>query len=110
MSFRDYQMAKTKYKQIFEGIWNNNKELFQEFFILNNDYADSKKRANIEDAFQTIGLKVQQLLRTGENELCRQMEKSNHRVFSSNVADKYWDEVRNYFKYIDMVGVKTVRR
>ena len=74
---------------------------FQQFFLINNNYADPKKRREIEDQFQEVGSKVQKLLLEGEDELCRNMEKSNHRVFSSKVADKYWDEVRKYFKYID---------
>lgn len=99
-------MAKTKYKKIFEEIWRKNDELFKEFFLLNNEYSDSKKRDSINDKFQDLGGKVQNLLIEGEQDLCRHMEKSNHRVFSSKLADKYWDEVRKYFKYIDMVGVK----
>ena len=100
-------MAKTKYKRIFEEIWEKDKELFQNFFLLNNDYADAKKRTKVEDEFQKVGKQIKELLQKGEDELCRQMEKSSHRAFSSKVADKYWDEVRRYFKYIDMVGVVT---
>lgn len=98
-------MAKTRYKQLFEDIWKENEKLFQQFFLLNNEYADNTKRGKIEEEFQAVGGKVRELLQDGENELCRQTEKSNHRVFSSGLADKYWDEVRKYFKYIDLVGV-----
>jgi uncharacterized membrane protein YgaE (UPF0421/DUF939 family) len=98
-------MAKARYKQIFEETWKENEQLFKRFFLLNNEYTNKRKRRKIEDEFQTVGTKVKELLQHDENELCRQMEKSNHRVFSSNLADKYWDEVRKYFKYIDFVGV-----
>ncbi len=103
-------MAQTKYKKIFEEIWNKDKELFQKFVLLNNDYDDPDRREELEEEFQKIGGKVKDMLQEGENELCRQMEKSEKRVFSSNVAEKYWDEVRKYFKYIDMVGVVTRRK
>jgi len=102
-------MAQIRYKKIFKDIWDADKELFQKFFLLNNEYEDVKKRASVEDEFQNIGKQVKKLLQEGEQELCRQMEKSQHRVFSSNLADKYWDEIRQYFKYMDMVGVKTKR-
>lgn len=102
-------MAKAKYKTIFEDLWEKNEELFQKFFVLNTDYGDTAKRADVEDEFQSIGKQVQQLLQEGENELCRHMEKGNNRVYSSKLADKYWDEVRGYFKYIDMVGVVSKR-
>ncbi|MDD3647450.1 MAG: hypothetical protein PHS44_03035 [Candidatus Dojkabacteria bacterium] len=98
-------MAKAKYKRIFEEIWDSNKELFQEFFMLNNDYADPANRTKLENKFQEIGGKVKNLLVDGENELCRAMENTDNRVYSSKVADKYWDEVRKYFKFIDLVGV-----
>lgn len=98
-------MAEAKFKKIFEEIWKENDKLFKKFFLLNNEYDDKRKRGKIEEDFQTVGSKVRELLQEGENELCRQMEKSNHRAFSSNLADKYWDEVRKYFKYIDLVGV-----
>jgi hypothetical protein len=101
-------MAQTRYKKTLENIWERNKDLFQEFFILNSDYADPQTRIFLEDKFQEVGTKVKRLLQEGENDLCRHMEKSEHRVFSSKLADKYWDEVRKYFKYIDLVGVKTV--
>lgn len=100
-------MAKARYKKIFEEIWEQNKELFQEFIILNNDYGDSERRKEVEDDFQKVGEEVKALLQEGENRLCGHMEKGVNRVFSSNLADKYWDEVRKYLKYIDMVGVKT---
>lgn len=102
-------MAKARYKQIFENIWEENKKLFQAFFLINNEYSDAKKRSKIEKQFQELGGKVKKLLLKGEDELCRHMEKSNHRLFSSKVADKYWDEVRKYFKYIDNVGVSISR-
>lgn len=98
-------MASAKYKRIFNSIWEKNKDLFQEFFIINNDYSDPGKRKDLEDNFQEVGKKVKDLLLEGEQDLCRQMEKSTHRTYSSNLADKYWNEVRKYFKYIDLVGV-----
>jgi hypothetical protein len=102
-------MASARYKKIFEEIWSKNEKLFQSFFLLNNEYEDISKRNELEDKFQEVGTKVQKLLKKGEDELCRQMEKSEHRRYSTGLADKYWDEVRKYFKYIDMVGVKTKR-
>lgn len=98
-------MAKARYKQVLENIWNKDKELFQKFLLLNNDYADPKKRKGLEEEFQKIGKQVKDFLVEGEQDLCRQMEKSEHRFYSSNLADKYWDEIRKYFKYIDLVGV-----
>jgi len=102
-------MAKPKFKRIFEIIWGENEELFKKFLLLNNDYADPKNRKDLEEEFQTIGKQVRDLLLEGEQDLCRQIEKSQHRFYSSNLSEKYWDEVRRYFKYIDQVGVVTKR-
>lgn len=98
-------MAQVKFKKIFENLWKENEDIFQKFFLLNNDYGQTEKRKKIENEFQEIGSQVKEILQRGEDELCRQMEKSQHRFYSSNLADKYWDEVRKYFKYIDLVGV-----
>lgn len=100
-------MANAKYKKIFEEIWKNNKKLFQDFFLLNSEYSNLKKRITIEKQFQTVGKKVRQLLLEGEHNLCKKIENTNNRVFSTKLSDKYWDEARKYFKYIDMVGVKS---
>src|SRR4030042_272000 len=99
----------SKYKKLFEQAWEGHKELFQKFFILNGDYADSQKRLQLEDEFQEVGKTVKDILIQCENELCRHMEKSEHRKYSTTLADKFWDEVRKYFKYIDQVGVVTKR-
>jgi len=99
-------MSKVKFKAIFEDHWKQNEKLFQEFFLLNNEYEDPKKRSDLNAKFQEIGGKVKVILQEGENDLCRQMEKSEHKAYSSKLADKYWDEVRKYFKFIDLVGVK----
>ena len=98
-------MAQVKFKKIFENLWKENEKIFKKFFLLNSDYAQAGKRRKIENEFQKVGNQVKEILQKGEDELCRQMEKSQHRFYSSNLADKYWDEVRKYFKYIDLVGV-----
>lgn len=102
-------MSKARYKVIFEELWDKNKEMFQQFFILNNEYADPKKRQSLENDFQNLGKKVQKILQEGENDLCSYMEKGNNRVFSTKVSEKYWDEIRKYFRFIDQVGVVTKR-
>lgn len=100
-------MASVKYKKIFHEIWEQNKDLFQSFFLLNNEYDDTRKRREVEDKFQTVGAEVKLLLQEGEQVLCGAIERGVNSKYSTNLADKYWNEVRKYFKYIDRVGVKS---
>ena len=100
--------GQSRYKKIFTDRWAQNKELFEKFFMLNSLYNEPAKRKKIEDDFQEIGEKVKKHLKEGENELCGSMEKGNNNKYSTHLSEKYWTEVRKYFKFIDKVGVKTL--
>lgn len=97
-------MAKeAKYKRLLNEAFEQNREMFQVFMVLNADYADREKRAGVVDEFNEIGERVKEVLLDCEEELCCFAEADGHST--SKLSEKFWNEVRKYFPYIDSVGV-----
>lgn len=94
---------KPKFKQYFEKMWEENKELFLHFKITHDEYV--KTRQN-KDNFDQEGKLVMEILKDWESRLCGHMEKGKNGTFSANLADKFWVEVKKYYPFIDLVGVK----
>ncbi|NCO12127.1 MAG: hypothetical protein COZ34_05270 [Candidatus Pacebacteria bacterium CG_4_10_14_3_um_filter_34_15] len=100
-------MAITKYKKYYTLMTEQNKKLFDDFEIINNDFEmNSSSRLNTTK-FHKVGLEVVDVVRFWERKLCSGMERGNNSVYSDKLADKFWTEVRSRFSQIDMVGVKT---
>lgn len=100
-------MAITKYKKYYTLMTEQNKKLFDNFEIINNDFEmNSSSRLNATK-FHKVGLEVVDVVRFWERKLCSGMERGNNSVYSDKLADKFWTEVRSRFSQIDMVGVKT---
>jgi len=97
-------MAKAKYKEYFNQMFSENKELFLHFKLLCDDFG--RDRATFKDQFDKEGKVVLEIIKEWESRLCGHMEKGDNAVFSSNLADKFWEEVRAYYPFIDLVGVK----
>ncbi len=93
-----------KYKEFFNMMVEQNRELFQRFVLLNQDYLKDKKK--FKEEFDTMGKEVLDITQYWERKLCKHMENGNKASFSSNLADKFREEVKKIFPAIDEVGVK----
>ncbi|MBP7740857.1 hypothetical protein KA089_01590 [Candidatus Woesebacteria bacterium] len=100
-------MPVTKYKKYYTLMTEQNKQLFDDFEVLNNEFAMNQKSRLTATKFHKIGLEVVDIVRFWERKLCSGMERGNNSVYSDKLADKFWTEVRNRFTQIDMVGVKS---
>jgi hypothetical protein len=78
-------------------------DLFKSFKELHDKYAIDPKK--FQEEFNEEGQKIMVVLRRYENSLCSKSEGGKYGKFSSNLADKYWSEIRTIFPKIDMVGV-----
>jgi hypothetical protein len=93
-----------KYQAIFMRMADENKELFDNFssvheaFILNPDANKAR--------FNEVGREVLDVIRDYERILCGKTESGQYGKFSSNLSQKFWDEVRKVYRKIDFVGVK----
>lgn len=82
----------------------DNTSLFEEFKTLHDNYVSDEKA--FQKQFNEKGKIVTQIIREYEKRLCAEMDKGQYGKFSSNVADKFWEEVRKIYPRIDFVGVE----
>lgn len=94
----------TKYKEMVQEMLEKEKALFDEFRQVHNKYALNPKEN--EAKFNTVGRKVQPIIRKYENILCGKSENTGYGAYSSNLAQKFQDEIRKVFPKIDFIGVK----
>ena len=95
----------TKYKAYVKKMLEANKELFEGFKILHDEYALSPEKWQTE--FNREGEKVLEVIRDFENRLCLQSEKGGYGVFTPALAEKFRLEVKKQFPMIDYIGLKT---
>lgn len=82
---------------------DENKELFDNFtqvhdaFALNPDMNKAR--------FNEVGTEVLDVIREYERILCGKTESGQYGKFSSNLSQKFWDEIRKVYRKIDFVGV-----
>jgi hypothetical protein len=93
-----------KYKEFFELMLQNNKELFESFRETHDEYTldpDSH-----QDRFNEVGAKALRIIRQWEDKLCSRSEGSGYGKYSTGLAEKFQSEVRKKFPKIDSVGLK----
>ncbi len=93
----------TKYKEYYDTMIANNKELFDEFKMIHDRYGMEQEKLQTE--FNRIGSKVQSVIRTWEDKLCGHSEGSGYASYSGGLAQKFQDEIRKHFPSIDSVGI-----
>jgi len=93
----------TKYKEYFIKMTEENKELFSQFKMIHDQYTLDPDKW--KGTFNYEGKKVQDVIRDWERRLCQHSERGKFGVFSENLSDKFWSEVRKMFPKIDYIGV-----
>lgn len=94
----------TKYKQVFQDMLNQNKVLFEEFKKIHDNFVEDPQ--TYKEKFNEIGQDVLDVIRRYENRLCSHSESSGYGKFSSNLADKFQEEIKTHFSKINSVGMK----
>lgn len=93
----------TKYQEYYKKMVEANKELFEEFRKVHDDYALNPD--NFQEKFNEVGAKIQEVMLDWENKLCMQSEKGGFSVFTAGLAEKFKDAVRKDFPEIDSIGL-----
>lgn len=93
----------TKYKDYFDRMINTNKNIFNNFNKLYNEYI--KDQDNLQEKYNKEGRAVLDIIREWENKLCSQTEKAGFGNYSTNLSEKFWTEIRKTYPLIDYVGV-----
>ncbi len=94
----------TKTKQYFQDMLDMHNDLFKSFKDVHDKY--QLDPVAWKGKFNEEGQKAQLVIQRYINKLCLRMESGKYGKFSSNLSDKFWEEVRKYFPKIDEVGSK----
>ncbi len=96
----------TKHDKYYQLMRQSNQDLFDKFSAFTSDNLSSSQQAT---DFDEVGREVLDVIRFWERKLCSGMERGRHAQFSNQLADKFWQQVRNDYPLIDQVGVKKLR-
>jgi sugar-specific transcriptional regulator TrmB len=94
----------TKYKEYMQKMLHENREIFDEFKKIHDNYALNSN--GLQEEFNKQGEKILEVVREYENRLCSNTERGMYNKFSTGLAQKFQDEVRKEFPMIDHVGLK----
>jgi len=97
-------MMAVKYKEYFNKMIDENKDIFDAFKKLHNEYGLNEN--GLQEKFNKEGEKILEIVRGYENRLCSNTERGMYNKFSTNLAEKFQDEVRKHFPMIDHIGLK----
>lgn len=90
-----------KFAKMFQKMTEDNSYLFEEFKTIHDKFVQSPKEH--ETLFHEKGQKILRIIRQYENALCAKSENSGYKNFSTNLSEKFWEEVRAYLPKIDEV-------
>ena len=94
-----------KYKEYFKKMLDENKRLFENFKKLHDEYAINQNI--LQEKYNQQGRNVLEVVREYENRLCSNTERGMYNKYSTSLAEKFQNEVRKSFPYIDHIGLKT---
>ncbi len=93
----------TKYKEYFDRMVSENKEVFDKFAKLHMDYGMDEDK--YQERFNTEGAKILEIIHEWENRLCKSSEGAGFGTFTVKLAEKFQEEARHHFPLIDHIGI-----
>lgn len=93
----------TKYKEYYDKMISENKDLFNEFTRSHFEYSIDQNKN--QEEFNRIGAKVQDIIHEWENRLCKTSEGAGFGSYTTNLAEKFQGEIKSHFPLIDHVGI-----
>lgn len=94
----------SKYKKQVEEMLEYHNDLFKAFKKLHDNYEKNPRK--YQDEFNEEGQKILHIIRRYENILCGKSEGGMYGKFSSNLADKFREEIKIHFPKIDYIGME----
>jgi hypothetical protein len=92
----------TKYQKFFQEMVEQNQELFDSFKKIHDGYLEDPKKWR--DQFNELGRDIQDIVRDYEDRLCRSSENSGYGRYTTDLSNKFQQEVKKLFPKIDYVG------
>lgn len=93
----------TKYKEYYDKMVDENKDLFAEFTTAHFEYSIDQEKN--QENFNQIGEKVLDVIHEWEDRLCKHSEGAGFGKYTSNLAEKFQAEIKSHFPLIDHVGI-----
>jgi len=92
-----------KFKQYYQKMIEDNKESFDSFKILHDKYSLNPDLHQKE--FNAQGERILAHVREYENRLCANTERGMYSRYSTQLAEKFQNEVRAHFPMVDHIGL-----
>jgi hypothetical protein len=93
----------TKYKEYFDKMVSENKEAFGKFTQVHFEYSIDQDKN--QEKFNKEGEAILKITHEYEDRLCKHSEGAGFGKYTSNLAEKFQDEVRSHFPLIDHIGI-----
>lgn len=93
-----------KYQQYYQEMIDQNKILFDQFLTIHDLYVIDQQK--YQNAYNEIGKKVVEVVKSWENKLCSKSEGGGFGKYSHNLADKFKRLLKKGFAYYDFIGCK----
>ena len=93
-----------KFKQYFQMMMDENKEAFEKFKNLHDHYTLEPQK--YQEEFNKEGQKILDIVQDWENRLCSKSEGSGYGRYSTNLAEKFRNEVKIYLPKINSIGLQ----
>ncbi len=92
-----------KFKKAVDEMMADHKKEFEEFLKIHELFKTDQKKWS--EKFNEVGKPVMEYVLNAEKRLCSKMENSGHANYSTNLSEKFREEVKKHFPLIDFVGV-----
>lgn len=93
-----------KYRQTFVDMLKQNQQIFDDFKKVHDNYIEDPKVW--KEQFDEQGRDIQDIIRRYENRLCGSSESSGHGRFTTELANKFHQEIKKVFPKIDYIGAE----
>ena len=93
-----------KYQKVYTEMIESNRELFDAFAVIHDKFVLDQETHKTE--FNAVGSKALVIIAKYEQILCGKTENGGLGKFSSNLSQKFWDEIKKHYKKILFIGIK----
>jgi hypothetical protein len=94
----------TLYKKLITEMYEAHDAEMKSFDAVHANYLTNQKK--YQDAYNQAGVAIMEIMHGYEKQLCGKSERSGMGVYSSKLADKFWQEIKKRYPLIEFVGVK----
>lgn len=94
----------TKYRQAVQEMLEENKDLFDSFTQVHDAYVLNPEMN--KGKFNSIGSEIMDVIRDYERKLCAKMGAGQYSKFSTNLSEKFMEEIQKIYSKIMFIGIE----